>query len=43
MDVIVAASESGSNEDRIEKVSPIWVQSKTPTKNSKKVKGTILY
>jgi hypothetical protein len=43
MDVIVAASESGSNEDRIEKVSPLRLQSKTPTKNGKKVKGTKEY
>lgn len=36
---IVAASESGSNEDLIEKISPPWVKNKTPTKYGKEVGG----
>lgn len=37
---IVAASESGSNEDQIEKRSPPWVKSKSPAKYGTKVGGT---
>ncbi len=45
--IIVAASESGSNEDQIERISPPWVKSKTPIKygnqgkSPKEVKGKL--
>ena len=40
--IIVAASESGSNEDRIEKINPPWVKTKTPIKYGKEVGGILL-